>query len=282
MKFLLALLAAAAASAAPQRVISTAPVITEILYALGAGDRVVGVTTYCHHPAEARTKPKIGTYVKPHMEAVLAQRPDLVIVIEHPGPNQKQLRDAGLNVLAIREGMLAATYENIQLIGDALGLGAKAKSLVQHIQGELEKVRRDVSARAPRSVMFIVGRTPGQLAGLMVVGRNSFLNELFTIAGGHNVFATTAFSYPRVTVEEVITRQPDVILDMGDMGQTEGVTPAQKAAVVALYQQHQVLNAVRAGRVHALASDVFMVAGPRVALAARELARLLHPEAFPR
>jgi iron complex transport system substrate-binding protein len=114
------------------------------------------------------------------------------------------------------------------------------------------------------------------LSGLMAVGSGSFLNELITIAGGENVFAATGMTYPRVTLEEVIARNPDVILDMGDMGQTEGVTDQHKRTVEGLYRQHKVLK----GAVHAVASDIFMVAGPRVAEAAREFARMLHPEAF--
>lgn len=271
---ILALLAFATLAAAPQRVISTAPVITEILYALGAGDRVVGVTTYCHYPAEAKQKPKIGTYVKPHLEAILAQRPDLVIAIQNPGPAERQLRDAKLNVLIIQEGKLANTYANIRRIGEALQLTKPAEALIARMQGDLAAIEAITKTLPKRSMMFVIGRNPGQLSGLMAVGSNSFLNELIAVAGGENIFAATGMSYPRITLEEVLARNPNVILDMGDMGQTEGVTDAQKRAVVDLYRQHQTLK----GAVHAIASDIFMVAGPRLAEAARELARLLHPE----
>jgi iron complex transport system substrate-binding protein len=280
MRFGLVLMVACWLGAAPQRVVSTAPVITEILYALGAGDRVVGVTTYCHYPAEVKQKPKIGTYVKPHMEAILAQRPDLVILIQNPGPTERLLRDAKLNVLLVREGTLENAYANVRTIAGALGIAPRGEALVREMRAGLKEVRAKVAGRPKRSLMFVIGRSPGQLSGMMAVGQRSFLNELFETAGGENVFGGAGLTYPRVTLEEVMARNPEVILDRGDMGQTEGVTAAQKQAVVALYAQHKVLRAVERRAVHAIAADVFMVAGPRVAEAAREIARLLHPEAF--
>ncbi len=127
--------------------------------------------------------------------------------------------------------------------------------------------------------MFIIGRNPNSIDGLVAVGSRSYLNELLTIAGGKNVFGDASAPYPKVGMEEILSRDPEVIIDMGDMATTAGVTEAQKRAVVALWGKYPMVSAVRQKRVFAVASDIYVVPGPRVVDAAREFARMLHPEA---
>jgi ABC-type Fe3+-hydroxamate transport system substrate-binding protein len=126
--------------------------------------------------------------------------------------------------------------------------------------------------------MFVAGRAPGRLEDIIVVGRGAHLNELIEIAGAANAFGDVATAYAKVSIEQVLARNPEVIVDMGEMAQTAGVTEEQKRAVVALWEGQPALAAVRARRVFAVASDIFMVPGPRVVEAARELARMAHPE----
>jgi iron complex transport system substrate-binding protein len=123
--------------------------------------------------------------------------------------------------------------------------------------------------------MFVVGRNPGQLTGLVVVGRDSYLNELIDLAGGHNIFADAPVSYPKISAEEILSRQPDVIIDMGDMADTDGVSAGHLAEVRALYSKLPQLTAVKTGRVFAVASDIYVVPGPRVVDAAREFERMI-------
>jgi iron complex transport system substrate-binding protein len=124
-------------------------------------------------------------------------------------------------------------------------------------------------------VLFIVGRTPGRIEDLIAAGRTSYLNELMRIAGGDNVFQDAAVGYAKIGLEEILARNPDVIIDMGEMAQTD----LQKQAVAALWRRYPTLKAVRNNQVFAVASDIFVVPGPRVTEAAGELARMLHPEA---
>jgi iron complex transport system substrate-binding protein len=140
-------------------------------------------------------------------------------------------------------------------------------------------VRALVKGRPRRSVVFIVGRQPGRLAGLVAVGQGSYLNELFEIAGGTNIFAKASQQYLKISVEELLARNPDVIIDMGEMADTVGVSEEQKNSVVALWSKYPSLKAVQGNGVHAVASDIFVVPGPRIAEAAEAFARLLHPEA---
>jgi len=126
--------------------------------------------------------------------------------------------------------------------------------------------------------MFVIGRTPGALEGLMAVGPSSYLNELMEIAGGENIFEEAAAAYPKVSLEEILARDPEVIIDMGEMADTVGVSEADKRRVEALWKRYPAITAVADDRVFAVASDIFVVPGPRMVQAAQEFFRMLHPE----
>jgi iron complex transport system substrate-binding protein len=276
---MVALLVCALAAAAPARIVSTSPSITEILYALGLGGRVAGVTTYCHFPPEAAQKPKIGDYLRPNLEVIVSLRPDLVIS-EASGVRRAPINPAlKLNVIEVDPGTIAGLYESIRRIGAAAGVPQAAEALTVRIRSSLDEIRRRTAAAPRRKVVFVLGRAPGRIEDIVVAGRGSYLNDVLEVAGGDNLFRDSLGAYPKVTVEELIARNPDVIIDMGEMAQTVGVTETQKRAVVELWKRYPSITAVRENRVYAVASDIFVVPGPRVVDAAREFARLLHPEA---
>ena len=273
------LLAAALLFAAspPQRIVSTAPSITEMLYALGLGDRVVGVTKYCRYPPEAQTKPKIGDYTSPNLEAIAALKPDLVIIQTNPIRLADRLNTLRLRSLEINQDDTAALYNSIRVVGDATGASPQAARLTASIRDQLEQIRRRAASLPRTRVMFVVGRTPNRLDGLVVVGRASYLNEIIQIAGGDNVFRDALAAYPSVSLEEVLARNPEVIVDMGEMADTVSITGAQKRQVVNLWQRMSSLAAVKQHRVFAVASDIYVVPGPRVVNAAQSFLEMLHP-----
>jgi iron complex transport system substrate-binding protein len=273
------ILLASGCFAQPRRIVSTAPSITEMLYALGLGERVVGVTTFCHYPPEAARKPKIGNYLRPDLEAIVALRPDLVIAEKSMIRQAISLPRLKLNLLEVDDSTILGIYDTIRKIGQAAGVSQRAEALCGSIAGKLEAIQQRTSRLPPRRVLFIVGRTPGRIEDLIAAGRTSYLNELMRIAGGENVFQDAAIGYAKIGLEEILARNPDVIIDMGEMAQTVGITDFQKRAVVALWRRYPTLKAVRNSQVFAVASDVFVVPGPRVTEAAGELARILHPEA---
>jgi iron complex transport system substrate-binding protein len=278
---ILLICAAAAAASPPQRIVSTAPSITETLFAVGAGSRVVGVTNFCHYPPEAMRIRKIGTYLQPHTETILSLKPDLVIIEASPLHTRDQFTAMGLNVLRVRFETIAEVYESILAIGKATGNAARAEAVVASIRRDLDSVRARVAGRPAVPLMFIVGRTPSALEGVIVTGSARYMNEVMQIAGGRNVFEDAAARYFRVSHEEIIARDPAVILDMGDMADTKNVTEEHRRSVEVLWQrQMPILRAVKSGRVHAIASDIYVVTGPRVAECARAFARMLHPEVF--
>lgn len=276
----LLLFAAAAIHAAPQRIISAAPSITEMLYALGAGDRVVGVTNFCHYPPEARQKAKVGSYLEPNMEAILELRPDLVVVLEEHGDLRDKLQRVGLEVMAVQHNDLAGIERSLLTLAERLGDPEAGKREAEKVHAGLAEVRNRAAGLPKRKTIFVIGRTPGTVQDLMVVGKGPFLNELIEAAGGANLFREAIGYYPRIPREEIYAGAPEVIIDMGDMAVTDGVTEERKRSVVELWKRaFPKLPAVREGRVYAVAEDHFVVPGPRVVEAARALLRMIHPEA---
>ena len=271
------LCATALGSAQPRRIVSTAPSITELLYALGLGDRVVGVTRFCRYPPEAQLKPKVGDYTAPNLEAIAALKPDLVIVQTNPVKLQQRLEALHLRVLEINQDSIAAIHRSIDEVAGVTGTQAAGAKLRASIDEGLSKTRARTSGAPRVKMMFVVGRSPNRLDGLVVAGRASYLNEVIEIAGGTNVFRDAMAAYPEVSLEEVMARNPEAIIDMGDMSDTVGVTETHKREVIALWSRAPNLAAVKTHRVFAVASDMFVVPGPRVIDAAKAFAEMLHP-----
>jgi iron complex transport system substrate-binding protein len=172
---LLALLFAAilGVAAPPQRIVSTTPSITELLYALGLGDRVVGVTRFCRYPPEAQQKPKIGDYINPNLEAIAALRPDLVIIQTNPVRLAEKLTSVRLRSVEVNQENIEAIYNSIRVIGEATETGSRAATLIDSIRKGLDEIRTRTASLPHTRMMFVVGRSPNRLDGLIVAGRAS-------------------------------------------------------------------------------------------------------------
>ena len=256
----------------PHRIISVAPAITEILFALGAGDQVVGDTTYCNYPEAAKTKPRIGGFTTPSVEAILALRPDEVIMTKKRPDVAQKLRQTGIDVLEVEPDNLSGIYESIRLISDKIGEPASGQALIQSIRKELEAAAVGAGTGPKPRVLFVIGRTPGTVLDLIAVGSGSYLSELVGLAGGENVFADASVPYPQVGMEEVIRRNPDVIIDMGH---NEMLTETQKQTVKDLWSKYSFLRAVKNNRVFPISADYFVTPGPRVVQAVRDIRQML-------
>lgn len=270
------LLCAAALAAPPQRIVSTAPSLTETLFALGLGPRVVGVTEFCRYPAEAARKPKIGTFLEPDFERILAQRPDLVLVVRNPVRLAERLSQLGLRAVEIPQDTVAEILASIRQVGKLAGAEPRARELAASIERDLADVRRRAEKLPRKKVLFLVGRSPGTLQGMVGVGPGTFVDELIRMAGGVNVLAGSPMPYPRVSVEQILAVDPDVILDMGDFAHQAGKpleAPEQFRAVWAPYRS---LRAVRENQVRQVAGEALIRPGPRLAQGARLCLELIH------
>ena len=278
---LLALWAGAAAvarqSAVPARIASTSPSITETLFALGLGDRVVGVSTYCRFPPSVAAIAKVGTFLKPDAEVIARLKPDLAFV--HTGPNStpSQLATLGIKVSIIDRGSLSNVFSTIRQIGIAAGVPDRADRLLEELNARLDRVKAAVARRTPRKVLIVVGRQTGTLTDIVAVGRGSYLHEVASLAGGVNVLGATATpEYPRISMETVISLAPDVIVDVGEMGESPKDSERRLAITEGLWRKQTLVKAVRDDGVHATTDEAFVVPGPRVVEVAETMAAWFH------
>ncbi len=250
--------------ARPRRIVSLNPATTEILFAIGAGDRLVGRSRWDGWPAEALRVPAVGDGIRPNLEATLAARPDLVLL--YAGAENREaaraLRAAGVATAAIKVDRLDDFRRATRLLGRLTGDTARARTVVDSVDATLARVRRAVAGRPrPRVVWPMFGRP------LLAVGGGSFQHEVLTIAGGDNVFADDPKPAVQVSREEVLRRGADAML----------VGPTRDAEVRA-DPAWRSLAAVRDGRVLVVDTSVVYRPAVRLGEAAVNLARLLHPE----
>lgn len=264
-----------ASSALAQTIVSTAPSFTEILYALGLGDKVAGVSQHCHYPPAVQALPRVGSYIRPNVEAIARLKPAYVLVNADQRNAIEQLKALGIQTVALKNEGLPELLNSIREIAKTFGIAPKGEKLVDSIQSSLNTIEKAHAGQKTPTLLFVVGRTPGRLEGLVAVGKGSFLNELIRIAGGRNVLADSPVAYPRLSLESVHRLNPDVIVDMGDMAETTGVPASHLVAVRGLWATQSTLEAVQKGHVFAVAADIFVVPGPRIAEAAQQFANML-------
>ena len=263
------------------RLVSTSPSITETLFALGLGDRVVGVSTYCRFPPEALKLPKVGAFLTPDAEVIARLKPDLVFL--NPGPHSaaKQLSSLSIRTVVIDRGSFDTVPATIRQIGAAAGAPEAAERLISTITTRLERVRMAVAGRAPRTVLIIVGRQTGTLSDIIAVGQGSYLNEIATVAGGRNVLpASVRPEYPRISMETVISLAPDVIIDIGEMGESPADSERRRQVTEGLWKKQTLVKAVRDDRLFVSTDDAFTVPGPRVVNVAETMAAWFHGVRF--
>lgn len=276
---LAALLALLPAAAQNPRIVSTAPSVTEMLYALGLGPNVSGVTTFCRYPPDAATKPKVGTFIQPDFERIVALKPTVVFIIKNPIDLGAKLRRLGVRTEELNQDSVKGILESIRTIGSVTHREKESERLAARLRTELDAIQAGVRGKKPTSVVFVVDRTPGTLQGMFGAGPGSYLDELLTIAGGRNVLAGVAALYPKLSLEQILSADPEVIIDMGDYSHGRAVTTSSQAEKLKLWSKYGVLQAVRNRRVYDVSADHFVVPGPRMVNAAREFKKLLHPEA---
>lgn len=260
-------------AAPPARIVSLAPSVTEILFALGVGERVVGVSTYCDYPPEAKRVDRIGTFLTPNVELILAKRPDLVIGVPSPGNRApvENLQDLGLRVLIVDPEGVAAIATAIRDVARAVDVEAAGERLVRDIESKLAAIAaRLADAPAPR-VLMVVGRVP-----LVAAGRGTYQDELIRLAHGTNVAAPSGERWPHLSLEFAIKAAPEVIIDASMGSESEPGSAAGRE----FWQQLPTIPAVRDRRLYGYRVDHLLRPGPRVPETLETMARYIHPERF--
>jgi iron complex transport system substrate-binding protein len=259
------------------RIVSTAPSITEALFALGLGSQVVGVSQYCDFPPEVQSLPKVGTYVKPDAEAIARLAPDLVILQRTSSELTNRLSALDISFLEVPHGTLNDVYTGIQLIAKAAGVPERASMLIGQIQSSLNSIQVKARALPSPRVLIIANRRQGTLTDLVAIGPDNYVNQILEIAGGTNVLSQPGLpQYPHISLETVLRENPDVILDLTGTQKTEAQRKMDSASTLSLWQQNKELTAVRTGHVYVGTSNALLVPGPRTAEATQILFDYIH------
>jgi iron complex transport system substrate-binding protein len=221
-----------------------------------------------------KSLPRVGALLDPDTERVLALRPDLVILYGSQSDLQSQLDRAGIRTVGYRHGGIAATFETLRQLGARTGHQVQARALVSRLEKELAGIRGRVAARPRPRTLLVIGRQPGTLREVYASGGVGFLHEMLEIAGGVNVFGDVPRESVQPSLETILARAPDVILEV------RAAAPANPDAERDVWSLIASVPAVRTGRVHLLAGDYLVVPGPRLASATEALGRVLHPDSF--
>ena len=264
-------------TAAARRIVSLVPNVTEMLFAIGAGSQVVGVSTYDDFPPETKPLPRVGALLDPDTERIFSLRPDLVIVYGSQGELENQFARAGIRVFAYRHAGVDNVLQTIRDLGRSTGRAADADRLARDLRAQLDAIRARVRGRARPRTMLVIGRDAGALRGVYVSGGIGFLHELLDIAGGDDAFGDITREAVQPSNETMIVRAPDVIVELKAGDEPPVATLQRERAVWNLLAS---VPAVRNRRVHLLYGGYLISAGPRLARAADTIARVLHPNAF--
>lgn len=250
---------------APRSIVSLSPANTEILYALGAGDQIIAVSEYCNYPEEALSKRQLPTGEKLSVEALVALKPDMVIMSKMNAMEDQiaQMEQAGIKVVVTEANSLDETYAMIRLVGQAIGKGKEADELVAGMQDSFAALKKKAEGRKPKSVYIEV--SPLQY-GLWSCGRETFMQELLDIVGAKNIFDDVT-GWSAVSEEQVIERNPDIIVTT--LSPLTGIE--DPVGEIMGRSNWSEITAVKEGRVYMLDADMLSRPGPRLVDAAKEL-----------
>ena len=248
---------------------SLTPSVTEILFALGAGDEVVGVSQFSDYPPQATRLPQVGTFLTPNLEAIIALHPTLVIGIGLSSEMRqiRALREMGCSILTIRDDSVAEIEESIGEIGRKTERADAARALLEKLNAQIDEVRARVSKLPRVRVLMLVGHEP-----LIAVGPGTFLDDLLRLSNADNLADSLNQQWPKLSIEYVMATKPQVILD-GQMG-SDPRAPAR------FWQRYPTIPAVQNHRVYGYPGDRILHAGPRIGTSLEMLAAMIHPGAF--
>lgn len=255
-----------------QRIICMSPTAAEIVFAVGGGSRTVGVSDYTTYPPEADDLPRCGGYLNPNFEIILSLNPDLIIAHGEASELRRFAERYDIDILPLRISDLESIYDSIRRVGKVLDQEAQAEDLVAEMREELDKLTSDDPARRNFRTLLTVGRDPGSLRELQVVGGNNFLHELLEKVGGDNVLGDHQRDYFTVNKEILARRQPEVIIELYGEGE---MSSEERRRYLSAWQGMSSMEAVKNDRVYVIEETFAMLPGPRSVRIAGRLAEIL-------
>lgn len=255
----------------PRRIISLAPSVTETLFAVGAGERVRGVTIFCNYPPEVENLPKVGQFARFNLENILILRPELVVATSD-APSETimyELDRYGIPLHTVNASNIEETIAGIRSIGHAVGKDKKADEIASDMERRLNKVETLVSDLAPVKTLIVYGHEP-----LILAGPGTFADDIIRVASGINIASDARIKYPRYSIERIVLEGPEVIIEAGHVGL--GKFESEKAE--SFWESWPSIPAVKNGRIEVVDADLLCRPGPRIIEGLEAVARALHPE----
>lgn len=255
----------------PRRIVALAPSLVEIVATIARETDLVGVSSYSDRPERVKTLPVAGSYVKPNIEAVVALRPDLVLVVMEGPPKESidRMRALGLRVAVLRSSRVSDIPKNIRWLGAALGAEAEGESAAARVERRYAAVKAVVAGLPRPKALYAIALDP-----VITAGQASFIHDLIQDAGGENIAGDIEAPYPRMTLETILARAPEVILFGGEGMGSEAEMRTQRA----FWSRWPTLPAVRNGGLRDVNRDLINRPSPRIAESLAEIAGILHPE----
>ena len=252
--------------APPRRIVSLAPSITEVLFKLGLGNRVAGVTRYCDYPPEATEKPVVGGYFDVNYEMLLSLEADLVILLTEHQDALDRLEELGIKTLTVDHSRVTGILESVTAIANRSGEKERGVELRLALENRISKIRKGISPSPPLSpspprVLVAVGRLMNKSSGgeIFISGRDGFYDDLIALAGGVNAYREETLKFPAISDEGLVRLDPDIILEMVP----DLAGEYDRESLMDLWRSKRGIRAVREGRVYILGEDYVVVPGPR-------------------
>jgi iron complex transport system substrate-binding protein len=258
----------------PRRIVSIVPAVTEMLFAIGAGPRVVAVSSFDTWPPEVKGLTRVGALLDPDIERILRLQPDLVVVYGSTPEVREKLERAGIATFPYVMGGLDNLMGTVRSLGHAVGRAQEAEQVAAGLEARFDAIRARVAGHERPRTLLVFGREPGALRGIDASGGVGFLADIVSLAGGENVLAGEKREAVRIGTEAILAAAPEIVIDLH---YGRALSAEQIDRERAAWQSLPALPAVRGGRVALLVGDEFVVPGPRLADAAEAIAAVLHP-----
>lgn len=264
--------------ATAQRIVSFAPSLTEMLFALGLGERVVGVSEYCVYPPEVKDLPKVGGFLNPNVEMVVRLRADCVVLFANHDKVVKQLAQLGIPTLVVRGDTLSEIMATFAVLGREFACEEGSDAILADIDARMARIRTRCAERPLLRVLTVIWRERGvgTLRGLQAAANDGYYSELLRLAGATALPRGTASKYPSLSMEGILELNPDVVFEL--VNDITVTSAADLAQVRADWQVLPELAAVKNDRLYIITDDYATIPGPRFILLAEKLARHLHPD----
>ncbi len=254
------------------RIISLAPHVTEIIYALQAQDQLVAVSDFCRFPAEAIQKEKVGGLLNPNIEKIIILEPTHLFGVPSHQKLDQDLHRFGLHIIMTPNEKVSDVLRSIKKIGDEIGREEQATRLTGNITQTLDSLRIHHAGNHSTTAVLIIGREKGTLRNITVAGKNTYLDEIWKLVGGENSYSDLPTRYGTINLESIMLRNPEVIIEFD----LERIREVIRSKVTAEWELLSEVEAIKNGNIFVAGGDHTLIPGPRIGLLAKDFAEVIH------